>query len=135
MVEEHTAEILKELLDGRKKIEIKIAEERKCQEETLEKLLICLRDPARTRGIDPGASVDSGEGRLHLNILTEGDNIEGYLTTFERLMLGYGVEKNRWSYSLAPNLTGKAQQVFAALPAGAAGEYDQLKEAILKCYD
>ena len=64
----------------------------------------------RTRGIDPGASVDSGVGRLQLNILTQGDDIEAYLTTFERLMLGYGVKKNRWSYSLPPNLTGKAQQ-------------------------
>ena len=44
-----------------------------------------LRDTARTRS--PGASVDSGAGRLQLNILTEGDDIEVYLTTFERLML------------------------------------------------
>ena len=129
------AEILKELLDDRKKVKIEIAEERKLQEKTLEKLLTSLRDPVRTRGIDPGASVDSGAGRLQLNILTEGDDIEVYLTTFERLMLVHGVEKNRWSYSLATNLTGKAQQAFVALLAGAAGDYDQIKEAILRCYD
>ena len=71
-------------LDDRKRREIDIAEERKRQEETLEKLLSSLRDPARTRGIDPGTSVDSGVGRLQLNRLTEGDDIEAYLTTFER---------------------------------------------------
>ena len=57
--------------------------------------------------LDPGTSVDSGKGRLQLNILIEGDDIEAYLTTFERLVLGYSVEKKRWSYRLAPNLTGK----------------------------
>ena len=53
-----------------------------------------LEDPARTRGIDPGASVGSGVGRLQLNILTEGDDIEVYLTTFERLMLGIVSRRN-----------------------------------------
>ena len=80
-------------------------------------------------------SSDTGADKLQLNKLTEGDDIEAYLTTFERLMQGYNVEKNQWSYRLAPNLTGKAQQAFAALPAASASDYDQLKVAILKRYD
>ena len=43
MAEERMAEILKELLDDRKKRENEIAEERKRQEETLENLLTSLR--------------------------------------------------------------------------------------------
>lgn len=131
-MEERMAQILQELLEDRKRREVEIAAEKKRQEETLEKLIVHLKDPSR-KGTDVDG--DTGAGKLQLNKLTEGDDIEAYLTTFERVMHGYGVGKNRWSYRLAPNLTGKAQQAFAALPEASAGDYDQLKAAILKRYD
>ena len=43
---------------------------------------------------------------------SEGDDVEAYLTTFERLMQANEIPAERWSYRLAPNLTGKAQQAF-----------------------
>ena len=131
-MEERMTQILQELLEDRKRREVEIAAEKKRQEETLEKLIVHLKDPSR-KGTD--ADGDTGAGKLQLNKLTEGDDIEAYLTTFERVMHRYGVGKNRWSYRLAPNLTGKAQQAFAALPAASVGDYDQLKAAILKRYD
>ena len=48
--------------------------------------------------------------------LSEKDDIEAYLVTFERVMEAHKVEKDRWAHYLAPQLTGKAQLVFAAVP-------------------
>ena len=50
-------------------------------------------------------------------------------------MGAYSVAKERWPFQLAPQLTGKAQQAYAALSAEAASDYDQLKAAILRRYD
>ena len=40
----------------------------------------------------------------------EGDDIEAFLTIFERIMGMSAVEEDRWSCILAPQLAGKAQQ-------------------------
>ena len=45
------------------------------------------------------------------------------------------VSRERWSFQLAPHLTGKAQQAYAALPPEDAKTYDTVKEAILRRYD
>ena len=57
-----------------------------------------------------------------------------YLVTFERIMDAYKVPKEQWTYSLAPQLTGKAQQAFAALPTSESQTYDKVKVAILLRY-
>ena len=67
--------------------------------------------------------------------LREGDDIEAYLTTFERVMTAYEVPKARWSFKLAPQLVGKAQQAYAALGVDEASDYEQLKQAVLRRYD
>ena len=67
--------------------------------------------------------------------LTEGDDIEAYLTTFERVMTAYEVPKARWSFKLASQLVGKAQQAYAALGVDEASDYEQLKQAVLRRYD
>ena len=45
------------------------------------------------------------------------------------------VSRERLSFQLAPHLTGKAQQAYAALPPEDAKTYDMVKEAILRRYD
>ena len=55
--------------------------------------------------------------------------------TFERLMSVYEVPQNRWAYKLAPQLTGRAQQAYAAMPSEEAGNYASVKAAILRRYD
>ena len=67
--------------------------------------------------------------------LADRDDIEAYLTTFERLMSAYNIPKDRWIFKLAPQLSGKAQQAYAALTTEDALEYDGVKAAILRRYD
>ena len=67
--------------------------------------------------------------------LTEQDDIVSYLTMFERLMAAFEVRRERWAYKLASNLSGKAQKAYASLPVDKAGDYDSLKEAVLRRYD
>ena len=67
--------------------------------------------------------------------LTAENDIESYLTTFERVMAANEVSRDRWSYQLAPYLRGKAQQAYAGLPPEEVKTYDTIKEAILRRYD
>eukprot|EP00731_Ephydatia_muelleri_P007395 Em0003g1643a len=67
--------------------------------------------------------------------LTERDDIEAYLATFERTMTAYEVNRQRWVYKLAPQLSGKAQQAYAAMSSEEAVDYERVKAAILKRYD
>ena len=67
--------------------------------------------------------------------LTDQDNIEAYLTTFERIMKAHEVKKERWAFKLAPQLTGKAQQAYAAICSEDAEDYEELKAAILRRYE
>ena len=67
--------------------------------------------------------------------LTEQDDIEAYLTTFERLMIAYEVPEEQWTFMLAPQLVGKAQQAYAGLSADEAYDYKKLKSAVLQRYD
>ena len=72
---------------------------------------------------------------IKLTKMTDEDDIESYLTTFERIMAANEVSPERWSFQLAPYLTGKAQQAYAALPPDEAKTYSTVKEAILRWYD
>ena len=67
--------------------------------------------------------------------LTEKDDTEAHLVTFERIMAAHQVEKDCWPQYLAPQLTGRAQLAFAALPVDDSGNYDTIKLAILQRYD
>ena len=80
----------------------------------------------RTRG-----SVDT----LRLTKLTESDDIEASLMIFERTMREYEIEEERWALKLAPQLTGKAQQAYAAMEQSQATDYDAVKTAILRQYE
>ena len=48
----------------------------------------------------------SGEALVKVARLTDSDDIEGYLLTYERQMAAYEVDKSRWAYILAPQLRG-----------------------------
>ena len=76
-------------------------------------------------------------GELHVKLvpLTDKDDIEAYLVTFERIMEAHKVPQERWAHYLAPQLTGRAQLAFAALPTADAGKYGAIKPAILTRYD
>ena len=69
--------------------------------------------------------------RPKLNRLTETDDIEAYLVTFERLMASSRVSQEDWTLHLAPQLSGKAQKAYAALDAHTARDYEAVKEGNL----
>ena len=50
-------------------------------------------------------------------------------------MGAYEIAKERWPFSLAPQLTGKAQQAYAVLSPDDAEDYERVKSAILRCYN
>ena len=47
----------------------------------------------------------------------------------------YEIDSARWAYKLAPQLTGRAQQAYAALNPDEAQSYDTVKAAILRRYN
>ena len=50
-------------------------------------------------------------------------------------MKAYEINKAKWTFRLAPQLTGKAQQAYAALSTDEADNYEALKKAILRRYN
>ena len=69
---------------------------------------------------------------IKITRLRENDDVEAYLTTFERKMEVNEVGRERWPFQLAPQLTGKAEQAYAALNPDDAKDYDAVKTAILR---
>ena len=67
--------------------------------------------------------------------LADTDDIEAYLTTFERQMVAYDVLRGRWVFKLAPQLSGKEQQAYTAMDAAESSNYERVGEAILLRYD
>ena len=77
----------------------------------------------------------NGTESIKLTRLGEKDDIKAYLTTFERVMEVNEVSRERWLFQLAPQLTGKAQQAYAALTPEDAKDYDAVQTAILRRYN
>ena len=84
---------------------------------------------------NPDPKSQAAENTLKLTRLSDQDDVEAYLTTFERMMVAYEIKEARWAFKLAPQLTGKAQQAYATMPSAKAGDYQELKKAILVRYD
>ena len=96
------------------------------------------RNPTPSGDVSTGGTTcRSGDPAEHIKLtrLTEADDVEAYLTTFERLMELGRVAEESWTLRLAPQLTGKAQQAYAALSVTDATDYRQVKGAILRRYD
>ena len=119
------ARMLQELLAERKHREIELAEERRVREEELRRQEAELREEHHHReeanarredemrhqmelltklveGVNKqgDAALKSIEKDRQVKVtkLTEADDIEAYLTTFERLMKAYNIPPDRWSF-------------------------------------
>ena len=131
------------MLEDRQRREEEIAEERRRYTEESErrmddmrKQMECLQKIVTEHSTGSAPPRErSGTEAVKLTRLADNDDIEAYLTTFERVMLAHEVCKDRWPYQLAPQLTGKAQQAYAALPPDEAKTCEAIKEAILRRYD
>ena len=80
-----------------------------------------------------GQSRSSYEPRLEK--LTENDDVEHFLITFERIAVACRWPKVDWVFRLLPLLTGKARGAYVHMDVDDAHEYDKVKTAILKKYD
>ena len=65
----------------------------------------------------------------------EKDDMDTYLERFERFATVQQWNREEWSMSLSPLLTGKGLHVFTGLPADEIKDYDKLKSAILRRYE
>ncbi|KAE8630357.1 hypothetical protein XENTR_v10000796 [Xenopus tropicalis] len=72
---------------------------------------------------------------LRLTKLTAEDDIESYITMFERVAKTCLWPKDQWVVRLAPYLTGKAQKAYSSLNARDAQDYDYVKDAIFHRYE
>ncbi|XP_045899032.1 uncharacterized protein LOC123967029 isoform X2 [Micropterus dolomieu] len=70
-----------------------------------------------------------------LEKLTENDDVEHFLITFERIAVACRWPKVDWVFRLLPLLTGKARGAYVHMDIDDAHEYDKVKMAILKKYD
>jgi len=86
---------------------------------------------------------DSQYGQSHsrsfkepkLQKLTDGDDIEHFLITFERIAVACQWPKEDWGFRLIPLLTGKARSAYVHMDFDESLDYDKVKCAILKKYD
>lgn len=111
--------------------------EHRRQVKQMQEQMQVMREWMERSQVREGERVPRDEDRDHLRLteLTESEDIEAFLTTFERMMQVYEVREDRWAFKLAPQLTGRAQQAYAALNADDAAKYKEVKAAILRCYD
>ena len=61
--------------------------------------------------------------------------MDAFLERFERFAQSQKWPKESWAVCLSPLLTGKGLQVYTYMLTRESNEYDQLKTALLKCYE
>ncbi|XP_050026918.1 uncharacterized protein [Dermacentor andersoni] len=60
------------------------------------------------------------------------DDLDAYLTRFERVAEAHGWAREQWATALSTCLTGEALSVFGRMPASEALAYDKVKRALLR---
>ena len=93
-------------------------------------------------GEPPNSNIDlhvtappRGWSRATIPRFEDGDDVEQYLTTFERLATAYRWPKEQWAVYLVPHLSGKARSAYVAMDINESMDYDNVKEAILAKYE
>ncbi|KAL2085068.1 hypothetical protein ACEWY4_020586 [Coilia grayii] len=84
---------------------------------------------------DPAALTPAAWTRATVPKLEEGDDVEQYLTTFERLAVAYRWPRTEWAVYLVPYLSGRARAAYVAMDIYESGDYDRVKAAILAKYE
>ena len=118
----------RELLQHQRELEANLGREK--QQFELEYLR--LQNESRVREIRP--FVDRPRD-IKLNPLSDKDDIDVYLSSFERLADANKWPQSDWATRLAAVLTGKAREAFTRMPVEDTGDYSKLKNAILMAYD
>ena len=72
--------------------------------------------------------------KVNLPKYTEGEDIEVFLRSFEKLAASYNWDKTEWAIRLVPQLSGKALEAYSRLPVSSSNDFDLVKQAILERY-
>ena len=72
--------------------------------------------------------------KVKLPKFIEGQDIEVFLTSFERLAIVHNWPKNQWPVHLIPQLSGKALEAYSRMSLIESNDYDAVKKAILERY-
>ena len=145
------SDLVRMLLEDQRRRDEELAEERQRREtearrhqtEMQEQMEMIKRlvESARPLAAETRTSTTAEDGhrtprdKLVLTKFEEGEDVEAYLTAFERVMTVYSIDRTRWAIKLAPQLSGRALQAYAALSADRASDYQEVKKAILRRYD
>ncbi|XP_077869382.1 uncharacterized protein LOC144360596 [Saccoglossus kowalevskii] len=129
--------MLKQKLEMEKLEAVRIAEEQKRRHEVEMKLrdleLEKLRMQGREHSTDNSTViVDKGPNISHFK---EGDDINVYLRTFEKIAIAHHWPRNMWALKLVAHLSGKAQAAFSNMSDKDSNDYDLVKAAILQKYE
>ena len=100
-----------------------VVQERTLEQQRLENVLLI----EEIRKLQGGASTESHPNQFLIK-LTEDDDIETYLCTFERTALWEGWPRQKWASLQAPFLSGNAQKAYWDLNDEQAANYDGLKQ-------
>ena len=126
--DERYVEELRRRDEAERRREAERQKEREEDRKRYEDLIKGIHDRRATR-------IEVGPESLKLTKLSESEDVEAFLTAFERAVEAHGVERDKWAVLLAPQLTGKALQAYAAMGNEDAKKYEQVKEAIFRRYD
>lgn len=91
-------------------------------------------DQQRALGQLPSGQ-SSGKGNVKLPKFTEGQDPDVFLRSFERLATLHKWQKSEWPIRIVPLLSGKALEAYSRLSDMDSGNYDKIKDAILKRYE
>ena len=111
-------DLVRLLLEDRRRRDEEAAEERRHRESETDRreaemqeqlsMIRSLVESSRPAPSEPrvGEGRSAVQDKLVLSKFSEGEDVEAYLTTFERLMTVYGIDEERWAIKLAPQLSG-----------------------------
>ncbi|KAL3977676.1 G protein-coupled receptor [Sarotherodon galilaeus] len=103
-----------------------------------------VQQPVQQRGNPPESSAaphSSNLGRASgwkgpkMHPYGEDEDIEHYLTTFERIATGCQWPQEEWALHLAPLLSGKARAAYVAMDTEETMDYDKVKTAVLEKFE
>ena len=72
--------------------------------------------------------------KVNLPKYTEGEDIEVFLRSFEKLAISYKWNKTEWAIRLVPQFPGKALEAYSRRAVSSSDDYDSVKQAILERY-
>ena len=132
---EHEIRLLE--LEARLKLDVIELEKRKLKEQNeFEIRKLEIENQMKSESIEQQQNLELNKVKgPKMPKLNEGDDIEVFLRTFEKLATVHNWQQNTWATRLAAVLSGKAREAYARLSETDSRDYIKVKMAILKRYE